>query len=210
EGAEELGGSRARDGAQVGDGLLACEPYAVVADCDGAGGTVCLDSDLQLLLTAQQSRFGQRGEAQPVVRIGGIGDQLTQEDFPVTVQGVNHQLQQVTDFCLKSEGLLAASLNRIGWPIAGRLLHRAGHDRSSPMNLRKWASCSRPGLDLGNRRAIFQARRARWERPIRAATTVRWPSKRRPIAGGAITSGAAESAEGSTGVEQPDQQSGDG
>src|SRR5262249_51402655 len=54
EGTEELGGSRARNGPEVGDGLLARQSDAVVADGDRTSGTVGLDGDLQLRLAFQQ------------------------------------------------------------------------------------------------------------------------------------------------------------
>ena len=103
--AEELGGAGFGDGAQVAHGLLAAHADAVVADPDGAGGGVGLDPDAQRLLVAREVRVGQRQEPQLVVGVGGVGDQLPQEDLAVAVEGMDHELEQLTDFRLESECL---------------------------------------------------------------------------------------------------------
>ena len=56
---------------------------------------------------ASSSGLGERLEAQPVVGVGGVRDQLTQEDLPVAVQGMDHELQQLTDFGLETEGFFS-------------------------------------------------------------------------------------------------------
>jgi len=56
----------------------------------------------ELGVAGQQLRLAERLEPQLVVRIGGVRDQLTQEDFPVAVQRMDHELQQLTDFGLKA------------------------------------------------------------------------------------------------------------
>ena len=64
---------------------------------------VGLDPDAQLPLLAQQRRVGQGQEAQLVVGVGGVGDQLAEEDLAVAVQGMDHELQQLTDLGLEAE-----------------------------------------------------------------------------------------------------------
>ena len=63
---------------------------------------VRLDPDGELGVAGHQLGFAQRLEAQLVVGIGGVRDQLAQEDFPVAVQRMDHELQQLTDFGLET------------------------------------------------------------------------------------------------------------
>ena len=51
------------------------------------------DTDLQLGVVLEEGRIGQRLEAELVSGIGGVRDQLAQEDFLVAVQRVHHQVQ---------------------------------------------------------------------------------------------------------------------
>ena len=100
---EELGGTGLGDGAQVRDRLLAAHADAVVADRQGARLRIGVDPDRQLAVRAEQLRLRQCQEAQLVVGVRGVGDQFAQEDLPVAVQGVDHQLQQLADFCLEAQ-----------------------------------------------------------------------------------------------------------
>ena len=50
-----------------------------------------------------QGLVGQRLEAQLVAGVGGVGDQLAQEDLLVAVQGVHHQVQELFDLGLEAE-----------------------------------------------------------------------------------------------------------
>ena len=92
------------DGAQVRNGFLAAHADAVVFQGDGAGLFVEADADLKLGATFEQLRLGQRLEAQLVHRIGGVGDQLAQEDFLVRVQRMDHQVQQLLHLGLEAQG----------------------------------------------------------------------------------------------------------
>ena len=42
-------------------------------------------------------------ESQPVVGVRGVGDQLAQEDLPLAVQRVHHEVQELLDLGLKRE-----------------------------------------------------------------------------------------------------------
>src|ERR1017187_767258 len=99
---EELGGAGFGDGPEVRDRFLAAHADAVVADRQGAGLGVGVDPDGQLTVRAEQRRIRQRQEAQLVVGIGSVGDQLSQEDLPVAIQGVDHQLQEFADLGLEA------------------------------------------------------------------------------------------------------------
>ena len=50
--------------------------------------------------------FGERLEAQLVGGVGGVRDQLAQEDLLVAVQGVDHEVQQLLHLGLEAEGFL--------------------------------------------------------------------------------------------------------
>ena len=71
----------------------------------GALGLVRLDPDGEVGVAGQQFRLAQRLEAQLVVGVGGVGDQLAQEDFAVAVQRMDHELQQLTHLGLETQGL---------------------------------------------------------------------------------------------------------
>ncbi len=107
--AEEFGGAGLGDGAQMGDRFLAAHPHAIVAHAERAGRGVEVDPDGEFRLIGQQLRGTEGQEAQPVVGIGGIGNQLAQEDLPVAVEGMDHQLQELAHF-----GLEAVRLARVG------------------------------------------------------------------------------------------------
>ena len=92
------------DGAEVFDGFVAAHADAIVGDGDGARRLVEGDADLQIGIVSEQRGVVERLEAQLVAGIGRIGDQLAQENFLVAVQGVNHQVQQLFDFGLETQG----------------------------------------------------------------------------------------------------------
>ena len=102
EGAKELRRAGFGDGAEVGDRLLARHADAVVADRERAGLRIGVDPDGKLGAGLQQRGIGDRRKAQPIIRIGGVGDELAQEDLPVAVQGVDHELHELAHFGLKA------------------------------------------------------------------------------------------------------------
>ncbi len=108
--AQEVAGAGLGNRAQVGDGFGAAHANAVVVDGDGVGGGI-EDAHAQFAVAFQQRRLGQGLEAQLVGGVGGVGDQLAEEDFLVGVQRVDHQLQQLLDFGLEAKGF---GLGRLG------------------------------------------------------------------------------------------------
>ena len=82
------------DGAEVGlEGLLV-HADAVVADGDGAGVLVAADVDVELRAHDAAVAGLERLEVHLVEGVGGVGDQLAEEDLLVGVDGVDHQVQQ--------------------------------------------------------------------------------------------------------------------
>ena len=110
--AEELGRSRPGDRAEVRNRFLAPHPDTVVADRHGARCRVRIHSDLELRVLGKQLGRGDRSGAQPVVGVGGVGNELPEKDLPVAVQGVDHQLQQLAHFRLEAMRLLFGGLFR--------------------------------------------------------------------------------------------------
>ncbi len=74
------------DGAQIVDHLLAVHADAVIGNGDGAGLFVEGQVDLQLLVAFVQGIIRKCLEPQLVAGIGGVGDQLTQEDLLVGIE----------------------------------------------------------------------------------------------------------------------------
>jgi hypothetical protein len=101
----EVGGAGLGDGAQVGDDVVAAHADAVVFEGDG-GVLVEAHADFQVGVAFEQLRLGQGFEAQLVGGVGGVGDQLAQEDFLVGIQRVDHEVQQLLHLGLEAQGFL--------------------------------------------------------------------------------------------------------
>ena len=121
ETAEEFRGARLRDGTELLDDLGAVHADAVVGDRDGAGLGVVVHGDCELGLLAQQLGPGERLETQLVSRIRGVGDEFAQEDLPVAVQGMDHQLEELLYLSLKAERF---ALDDSSHPLASRRVCR--------------------------------------------------------------------------------------
>ncbi len=102
---EEFGGARLGNRTEVLDGFLAAHADAVIGDGDRARLRVGIDGDGELTASLQQIGLGQRLETQLVERVRSVGNQLAQEDFLVTVERMDHQLEQLLDLRLKAQGL---------------------------------------------------------------------------------------------------------
>ena len=62
--------------------------------------------NLQVGLITIKGRVFKRFKAQLVGGVRSVGNQFAHENLLVAVQGMNHQLQQLFDFGLETEGLL--------------------------------------------------------------------------------------------------------
>ena len=106
-------------------------------------------------------------KTQLVGGIGGIGNQLSQKDFLVAVKGMDHQLEQLTNFSLKAERFSTSFLAH------GTLLHRSylgRHDRGLS-DYFKWL--------FGFRRWPKQANAGRWRTDTSKRPTAWSPQRRR-------------------------------
>ena len=74
---------------------------AVVADGEGPCVGVGVDGDAEVLPLEAHVLIRQGPVAQLVDGVAGVGDDLPQEDLPVGVDGVDHQIQQALGFRLE-------------------------------------------------------------------------------------------------------------
>src|SRR5690606_35215540 len=165
-GLEEAAGAGAGDAADVGDHFVAVHADAGVAEGDGAGVLVPADVDVQRAVAGQQLRLRDGFEAQLVAGVGGVGDQLAQEDLLVRVQRMRDQMQDLGDFGFELAGFGGGGhVGSLGLPEADRRYARDARE------------FKRPGLD-GPRRArdvpCWRAGDARGERGMRGSRSVRW------------------------------------
>ena len=98
---DERLGAALGDGAEVVDDGLPAHADAVVGDGQGAGGFVGGNADLPIAVSFQKILIRQRFEAHLVDRVGGVADQLSQEDFLLGVEGVDDQVEQLLELGLE-------------------------------------------------------------------------------------------------------------
>jgi hypothetical protein len=100
------------DGADQLHHLVPGHPDAVVADGQRTGVAVDLQGDVQIRGVGPRTGVGQRFQPQLVQRVGGVGDQLSEKDVLVGVDGVDHQVQQLARLGLELQRLDTASHRR--------------------------------------------------------------------------------------------------
>ena len=103
--AQELLGAGLGDGAQVLHRLVPTHADAVVDHRHGARVLVELDGDPEVRVFGGERIVLQALEAKAVDGVGGVGNQLAQENLPVGVQRVDHQLEQLPGLRLEAAGL---------------------------------------------------------------------------------------------------------
>src|SRR5699024_2992870 len=79
---------------------------SVVANFEYPLILVEVDANPEVRVVFQQFLILQRLEAELVRCIGGIGNQFTQKDFLVGIQGMDHEVKQLLHFRLKAERFL--------------------------------------------------------------------------------------------------------
>ena len=116
---QELAGARARDRPQVLHDLVPAHADAVVVHGQRAGVGVDLQRDPQLP-HRRQLRPAHRLEPHLVEGVGGVGDELAQEDVLVRVKRVDHEVQQLADLGLELVALGLSAHGRYScWPPVG-------------------------------------------------------------------------------------------
>ncbi len=98
---EEVLGAGAGDGAEVRDEVVFAHADAGVGDGEGVVRFVELEIDAGVEGEALEGLVGQGEVTQLIERVGGVGDELAEEDLRMRVEGVNDELQELTDFCLE-------------------------------------------------------------------------------------------------------------
>ena len=91
----------AGDGAQVRDQILLVHADAGVGDGEGLLLLVEFQIDAGIEGKRLVGLVGEGQVAELVERVGGVGDELAQEDLRMRIEGVDDQLQQLIDFGLK-------------------------------------------------------------------------------------------------------------
>jgi hypothetical protein len=118
--AEEFRGARTRDGAQVFHEFIARHPDTVVGHTDRAGFVVVSNNNRELPVVAEQVRPRECFESQLVGCVRCVRDQLAQEYLLVAIQGVDHQLQELTHLGLESERLPGIFVSHFWVPMQMR------------------------------------------------------------------------------------------
>ena len=91
-------GARLGNRTEVLNDLVAAHPDTVIGNGQCAVVFIKRDAHTQFAIAVVQIRFGQRAKTQFVRRIRGVGDKLTQEDFFIGIQGMDHQVQKLFYF----------------------------------------------------------------------------------------------------------------
>ena len=98
---EKVLGARAGDGAKVRDQILLIHADAGVGDGEGLVLFVEFQIDSRIERKRPVGIVGEGQVAELIKRVGGVGNELAQEDFRMRIEGVDDQLQQLIDFGLK-------------------------------------------------------------------------------------------------------------
>ena len=91
--------------AQVLRQFLAAHPNAIVCNRDTPGRLVGGNVDLKGKVPVKDLIFSQLSQTKLLQCIRGIGNQLPNEDFPVGVERMDNDIQQLPNFRMKFSGL---------------------------------------------------------------------------------------------------------
>ena len=95
-------GAGAGDRAEACGQILAGHADAVVGDGQGLGVLVERDRDREGRAVGDELGLGDRLVAQLLAGVGGVGDEFADEDFPVGIDRMNHQMQQARNIGLEA------------------------------------------------------------------------------------------------------------
>ena len=101
EGGGEGFGAGVGDGAEVFDELVTGHAEAVIGDGEGAFFLVGGEGDFEGEIGLEDVVFGELGVAEFFEGVRGVGDELADEDFPVGVEGVDDDVEELFDFGLE-------------------------------------------------------------------------------------------------------------
>jgi hypothetical protein len=89
------------DGAEVFDEFVTGHAEAVIGDGEGALFLVGGEGDFEGEIGLEDVVFGELGVAEFFEGVGGVGDELADEDFPVGIEGVDDDVEELFDFGLE-------------------------------------------------------------------------------------------------------------
>ena len=112
-------GAGAGDGAEARGQVLAAHADPVVGNREGLGVLVERDRDREGRAVGDQLRVGDRLVAQLLAGVGGVGDEFADEDFPVGIDRMDHQMQQARNVGL--EALRRCGLVGRGRGVGGQI-----------------------------------------------------------------------------------------
>merc|ERR1719329_145077 len=104
-GLHESLGARLGNGSKIVDELILCHANTRILNGQCGIGLVRNDLDVEVWLRLDLLRLGDRLVSNLVKGIRSVGDQLTEEDFLVGVEGVNDQAHQLLNISIESKGL---------------------------------------------------------------------------------------------------------
>ena len=98
---EKILGAGASDGAEMGDQIFFIHADAGVGEGDGFGFFVESEIDAGVEVESLVGLVGEGEVAELVEGVGGVGDELAEEDFRVGVKRVDDELEELGDFGLE-------------------------------------------------------------------------------------------------------------
>jgi hypothetical protein len=98
------------DGTEIVDQITLGHTNTSIFDSKGVVGFVWNQTDFKVGFGVHDGGISQRLIPDLIKGIGGIGDQLSQEDFLVGVKGVDDKGQQLVDVSREGEGFLSFRL----------------------------------------------------------------------------------------------------
>ncbi len=164
-------GAGAGDGAKPAGEVFAGHANAVVREGQRLGVGIDRDLDRERRAVLDQFRLGDRFVAQLLAGVGGVGDELADENLPVGIDRMDHEMQQARNVGL--EALRAGGFAGRGLGVGGQV------EASRRMLDVEFRPKRRGGADIGARSASMQARNQALAGGIMKAASIAPPSGER-------------------------------
>ena len=94
------------DGAQAIHQVAVGHAHAGIGNGDGFGLFIRFDGDAQSGFRLENGLTGGLHKAQPLASIRRVGNQLTNEDFTIRIEGMDYDIQQLLDLGLEMAPIL--------------------------------------------------------------------------------------------------------
>ena len=173
EGLEESFGAGVGDGAEVLDELVARHADAGVLNRDGLGLVVGGDGDFEFGGAVLDFLFGELRVAQFLEGVGGVGNELADEDFFLRVERVDDDIEQLLDLGLELEFLRSGGGHRRErWTGRDGIATRHGSEEPASLAAGGKNQAAGWGAAAGQLSAAAGRRSTRRRRMRSAATSV--------------------------------------